>query len=482
MKTAQKILGLFTYLLLCIAVEAQSLHFHKDGTFKVVQFTDLHWDNSSPKCAETLRTMRIVLAREKPDFVVFTGDIVTTEPVKEGWLRVCKPVAEEKIPWTVAFGNHDEEMNMEKEAIYKLLKEQPYFIGEKGIASGVGNFALPLYASDGSNKIKNTLYFFDSHDYTHNPKLGNYDWIKFDQIDWYRKHSNNLKANNNGISVPSLAFFHIPLLEYREVADSDNLLGEKQEGVASAEINSGLFAAMVEQKDMMGVFVGHDHDNNYIGITRNIALAFGQVTGSDAYGELERGARVIELREGRFAFHSWIRTPSVRKHDFYYPSGLSTITDSTKVLEASEVNPTQQGVKYCYYEYDEKIKTVDAITSLPLVKKGILPNISIASAQKKDYFAFTYTSWLKIPETGYYQFYSYSDDGAKLFIDGKLVVDNDGGHSARRKEGTVALAKGFHKLEVKYFESYMGNTLEVGMSSINLPEAPISDDVLFIME
>lgn len=63
-----------------------------------------------------------------------------------------------------------------------------------------------------------------------------------------------------------------------------------------------------------------------------------------------------------------------------------------------------------------------------------------------------------------------------------LVVDNDGGHSARRKEGTVALAEGFHKLEVKYFESYMGNTLEVGMSSINLPEAPIADDVLFIME
>ena len=49
----------------------------------------------------------------------------------------------------------------------------------------------------------------------------------------------------------------------------------------------------------MGVFVGHDHDNNYVGLHKNIALGFGQVTGADAYGELERGGRVIELYENK---------------------------------------------------------------------------------------------------------------------------------------------------------------------------------------
>ena len=36
----------------------------------------------------------------------------------------------------------------------------------------------------------------------------------------------------------------------------------------------------------MGVFVGHDHDNDFIGIDKGIALGYGRVTGADAYGEM----------------------------------------------------------------------------------------------------------------------------------------------------------------------------------------------------
>ena len=42
-------------------------------------------------------------------------------------------------------------------------------------------------------------------------------------------------------------------------------------------------------------------------------------------------------------------------------------------------------------------------------------------------------------------FYTISDDGSKLYIDDKLIVDNDGGHSVRRAEGKVALEKGYHR-------------------------------------
>lgn len=52
----------------------------------------------------------------------------------------------------------------------------------------------------------------------------------------------------------------------------------------------------------MGVFVGHDHDNDFIGIDKGIALGYGRVTGADAYGELTRGARIIELYEDQFKF------------------------------------------------------------------------------------------------------------------------------------------------------------------------------------
>ena len=57
----------------------------------------------------------------------------------------------------------------------------------------------------------------------------------------------------------------------------------------------------------MGVFAGHDHDNNYIGDLHGIALAYSQLSGFGGYGKDRRGARIIELTEGEPGFTSWIR-------------------------------------------------------------------------------------------------------------------------------------------------------------------------------
>lgn len=454
------------------------LKFHKNGTFKIVQFTDTHFDYNSTKSPKTLATIRYVLAKEKPDFIIFTGDIVTTVPEKEGWLALMKDVVASNIPWSVTFGNHDEENNLKKSETWALLESFPNFIGEVGRVSGVGNNILPIYDSEEKGQIKALLYLFDSHDYTHNPELGHYDWIKADQITWYRAESEKYTKGNNKMPIPALAFFHIPLLEYKEVAENKEFLGEKYEGVASAELNSGLFTSFVEKKDVMGVFVGHDHDNNYIGILKNIALGFGQVTGESAYGDMERGARVIELKEGLFSFKSWIRTPSEKKDLFHYPSGLSEVSDTTHLLPAQKVNPTKNGVFFNYYEGKAR-KTAD-IAALPIKKSGIVANFGIENAEIKDHFAFRFESWLKIPHSGYYKFFTYSDDGSVLLIDGQVVVDNDGGHSAKRENGIVALEAGFHKIEVLYFEDYMGEKLNVGMSSIFIPEGNIPATFLFV--
>lgn len=64
--------------------------------------------------------------------------------------------------------------------------------------------------------------------------------------------------------------------------------------------------------------------------------------------------------------------------------------------------------------------------------------------------------------------------------DGQAVVDNDGSHSARHASGKVALEAGFHDLELLYFESYMGEELEVGMASRHSPESLIPDSLLFL--
>ena len=65
-------------------------------------------------------------------------------------------------------------------------------------------------------------------------------------------------------------------------------------------------------------------------------------------------------------------------------------------------------------------------------------------------------------------------------IDDKAVIDNDGSHGARRKDGSIALEEGYHKFRLVYFESYMGSELEVGISGLNIRESRIPDDMLYL--
>jgi hypothetical protein len=87
---------------------------------------------------------------------------------------------------------------------------------------------------------------------------------------------------------------------------------------------------------------------------------------------------------------------------------------------------------------------------------------------------------ISIAERGIYRFYTYSDDGSVLYIDGNEVVNNDGGHSARRADGKIALEPGLHRIKVKYFEDYMGQELEIGYSSRTITECAIPADILYI--
>jgi hypothetical protein len=69
-----------------------------------------------------------------------------------------------------------------------------------------------------------------------------------------------------------------------------------------------MFAAMLEKGDVMGMFVGHDHVNDYIFNYYGIALTYGRFSGSkNVYGDLTSGVRMIELTEGQQSFDTWIR-------------------------------------------------------------------------------------------------------------------------------------------------------------------------------
>ena len=472
--------ALFACLILLGAYAQKSIAF-KEGKLKIVQLTDIHWDPQSKNCAQTAQTIEAVLALEKPDIAMLTGDVVTEKPGPEGWKAIIALLEKAQVPFTVMMGNHDAEV-MPKQEIYDLLAQSPYFIGEKGPETihGCGNYVVPVYGAD-HKTTKALLYCIDSNDYPESKDYGTYDWIHFDQVAWYRQTSARFTKENGGNPLPALAFFHIALPEYDAIPNNGTMLGEKNEGSGASKINSGLFASFIEMGDVMGAFVGHDHDNDFIGTHYQIALAYGRVTGTDAYGDLERGMRVIELKENERSFDTWVRTPSKKGDIFYYPSGLTSLDEEQmSYLPATTTKAGKPGVAYTYYEGKFK-STADVLKAQP-VKEGTFRNFSIKEAAADDPFGYQFRSQINIPEKGVYKFHIYSDDGARLFIDDQEVIDNDGSHSAGEATGKVALEKGFHEIRVIYFEDYMGQALEIGITGKNLPKQVLPDEMLFLPE
>lgn len=297
-------------LLSIINLCAQDLRFNHLGKFKIVQFTDLHYIEGDERAILAKECVVNVLEKENPDLVLFTGDIIFGRPAEKSLITMLEIVSKRNIPFGVTFGNHDDEQGLSKEDLFKRIQTLPYNLTSTvtGI-SGISNFALPI-KSNQNDSVKSIIYCFDSHSYSQIEGINGYDYIKLDQINWYKLTSSQFTEMNGGRPIPSFCFFHIPLPEYNAaVTDKKTILiGNRGEIECSPHLNSGLFAVMKEQKDVKGIFVGHDHNNDYAVCWDGIMLAYGRYSGGNTvYNNLSNGARVIELTENEETFSSWIR-------------------------------------------------------------------------------------------------------------------------------------------------------------------------------
>ncbi len=305
----------------------QALRMRGDGTFTIVQFTDLHWNNGEERDLRTRALMERVLAAEKPDLIVLTGDIIESrrcrDPVKS-FRDALYVAASSGIPWAAVFGNHDSEGNVTREQLMQAQLELPGTVARSGPpeVEGVGNFSLRIEDRDG--RVKAALYCLDSGDYSDHEEAAGYGWIRERQLAWFRQEAETYRLRNGGVPLPALTFMHIPIPEYRDVWNTRICFGHRYEKVGCAPVNSGLFAAMLDAKSIQGVFCGHDHINDYAGELFGIRLCYGRATGYSTYGRwlFQRGARVIRLRDGK-PFDTWLR-----------------LADGSKVVKARKHWPT----------------------------------------------------------------------------------------------------------------------------------------------
>lgn len=487
----------FAAMVSCSVKDAQdtpdsALRF-QDGRFKIAQFTDIHWGNESSDTLANRLMMEKVVAEEQPQLIVLTGDNVTSaeslEEAKSHWKRLIGILERTGVPYALLMGNHDAESCDEIDA--EILEEwicelAPHCINYPSTVNcfGHGNKALEILGEHDST-VAAVAYVIDSNDYPRDPELARhslYDWIHRDQIAWYESESEKYCARNGGQPLPSLAFFHICVPEYEIVAHDEHLFGHFLEPTCPAGVNTGFFASAFMHKDIMGMFVGHDHTNDFCGIHNGIALCYGRQSGAEGMDkDTPIGARIIELREGRRAFDTWVRTAAGKESVWYYPLGVSSDMEK-KFAPAVSLGEVRNGVNYVYYEGSNEKSTARMLVKKNRKDSGVMANFDITGAPAEDHFGYAFDTYFMAEESGVHGFRLSSDDGAVLLVDGKVLIDNDGSHSSANRIGFVALEKGLHRLQLNYFEDYMGQHLAITVMSRNIVEQTIPDSLLFIPE
>ena len=288
----------------------------KNGKFKILQITDTHYFLNDKRCDRVKPNVTEMIEKEQPDLIIHSGDIIGNggkmtngeESVREvlGW------IADYKIPFAVALGNHDGETGISREGIFKIIKTIPYNInkGVEGIY-GDSNDVIALASQEGGVP-EWVFYLFDTGNKTDiNVVEGrDYDFIHHDQIGWYRGWSERFREMNGGKPIPSIAFFHIPLPEFGYAfRDMKRIIkGNMGEDPAVPAINSGLFTNFKEMRDVVAISCGHDHDNDYAMKWKEMFLMYTRFSGGDTvYNNIKpNGARVFEFTEGESGCRSWI--------------------------------------------------------------------------------------------------------------------------------------------------------------------------------
>ncbi|MBO50043.1 MAG: dehydrogenase [Planctomycetaceae bacterium] len=135
----------------------------------------------------------------------------------------------------------------------------------------------------------------------------------------------------------------------------------------------------------------------------------------------------------------------------------------------------QQGIKVDYFFPSAGNVAIETLAAMTPKASGVVPAIIKNVPQKKqnDKFALRFTGSIHIPKSGRYVFFANSDDGSRIYVGNKLVVNNDGLHGMVEKSGAINLPAGAHPLVVTYFDNGGSDGLRINWRGPGFGKRPI---------
>jgi len=118
------------------------------------------------------------------------------------------------------------------------------------------------------------------------------------------------------------------------------------------------------------------------------------------------------------------------------------------------------GLNYSFYHgtWEE----MPDFKKLKPAQNGITDSLfSMNKLPAKSNFAILLEGFIEITDDGYYLFALVSNDGSKLYLSDKLIIDNDGIHEQESiKSYLVPLEKGFYPVRLEYFQKEEDHILQ----------------------
>ena len=330
-----------------------SLNLLKDGAIRILQFADIQIIDSaqqrytgrlSPESEKywatgkmyerAWRFMREAVSKTKPDLIVLSGDNIYGEFDDKGSSldALIKEMDSYSIPWTLTFGNHDNETakgikwTCER---YSSAKNCLFTRGDTDILEGNGNFSIAVY---NRGELTATVFMMDSHgqtdaDITQNLYASAGIYPK--QKEWFKNTNEKILKYTGGKVPVGTGFCHHPFSalgkavneRYGYVSERNGFKGADGKtnkflpikvpenpygdfGAAYKDVGGFIdrdmsFHKLLKKYGFSGWFFGHDHEINLSAEYNGIRYTFGLKTGQyDSFVEGELGSTLIEIKNG----------------------------------------------------------------------------------------------------------------------------------------------------------------------------------------
>lgn len=163
---------------------------------------------------------------------------------------------------------------------------------------------------------------------------------------------------------------------------------------------------------------------------------------------------------------------------------MTFVPTKRESVSAIDVDNPKPGLLCRTARYDENIGEPLSDDRWPTGSPIVVPQVTATpdGISYRDHYEVVIEGFLKIEEAGVYRLGIKSDDGSRLLVHGKLVVDNDGNHADQIRTGWVDLSAGLHPIRVEFYEDEGDENLELLIEDSEREFEPVKPELLYHSE